>query len=336
MDSFFNPGMLSIARKIREVTQTDLCKTTKISQAHLSKIEQGFQIPTEEHIKTLSDTLDFPFDFFSISNQYLPTMTPLHRKRMSLSKKIQEHCEALANLKRIHTEKLLEKVSIPYLLPSPSLNEPIQPEKTASNLRALLQIPKGPIDTLVSLLETQGLFIFLEPFPTVKLTGFSLIGEQTRPIAFINKSAPGDMERLTIAHELGHILMHRFASDSAEDEAWSFATEFLMPRSDILPDLRKARKLADFARLKQKWKVSMAALIGGSHKLGLLTDNQYRYFMQGMAPYRTNEPVHIPQEVPTLFDSLLERYITMGYSLENLAAELAVTPALFKELYEKI
>ena len=327
--------MLALARKIRGFTQSDLHNMTTISQAHLSKIEQGLQTPTDEHIKVLSEALCFPCAFFSMSN-HLPTMTPLHRKRMSLGKKILERSESLANLKRIHTAKLLEKIPVPYLFPSPDINEKVQPEKTASNLRIALNIAGGPIDNLVSLLETQGLFIFLEPFPTIKLAGFSLVGEKERPIVFINTSAPGDMERLTLAHELGHILMHRFDSDTAEDEAWNFAVEFLMPRIDILPELRKAYTLTDFARLKQKWKVSMAALIRRSHKLHCISDEQYRHFMQEMAPYRTNEPIPTPQEIPTLFHGLVEEYLVRGYSLESFAKELCVTSAMFKELYENV
>jgi len=332
----FQPEMLSLARKIQGFTQSELHAQSGISQAHLSKIEQGLQEPTEEHVEKLSFALGFPPDFFFQNNRYFPPITPFHRKRTSLGKKAQEQAEAIANLKRIHLEKLLIAFDIEKIIPKLEIDEYGTPEKVAQVLRTYLQLPKGPVQNLVMVLEDHGVFIFLEDFTSMQLSGFTLIGNDTTPIIFINKEAPGDAERLTLAHELGHIVMHAIISKSVEDEAWRFATEFMMPRADISFELRRARKVADFADLKRKWKISMVALMRRSHELNFITDTHYRYLMQAMARYRIEEPVQTPQEIPSLFDELITKYKTeYDYSDDEIAKVLTVHKEMYQDLYVK-
>jgi Zn-dependent peptidase ImmA (M78 family) len=330
----FNHEMLALARKVQGFTQTELHKQSGISQAHLSKIEQGIQPPTEEHLEKLSHTLGFPLEFFFQRNRYLPPITPFHRKKTALGKKAQEQAEAIANMKRIHLEKLLMEFEINNIIPKFDLEEYGTPEKIAQVMRARLKLPKGPIQNLVGVLEDYGVFIFLEEFTSMQLAGFTLIGNDTTPIIFVNKEAPGDAERMTIAHELGHIVMHTIINENVEEEAWRFAAEFLMPKADIIPDLRKARKIADFADLKRKWEISMMALMRRSHGLHFITDTQYRFLMQGMSKYRIVEPVQTPQEIPALFDELIGQYKTeYNYSDAELLKLLVISREMYNDLY---
>jgi len=330
----FQPEMFTLARKIQGFTQSELHSQSGISQAHLSKIEQGLQAPTEEHIEKLSQALGFPPDFFFQNNRCFSPITPFHRKRTSLGKKAQEQAEAIANLKRIHLEKLLVAFDIEKIIPKLELEEYGTPEKIAQVLRLYLQLPKGPIQNLVSVLEDHGVFIFLEDFASMQLAGFTLIGNDTTPIIFINKEAPGDAERLTLAHELGHIVMHAIISKSVEDEAWRFAAEFMMPKADISFELRRAKKVVDFADLKRKWKISMVALMRRSHELNIISDTHYRYLMQAMARYRTEEPVQIPREFPSLFDELITQYKTeYEYTDDEIAQALTIHKEMYQDLY---
>jgi len=330
----FNYEMLSLARKIQGLTQGELHRQSGISQPHLSKIEQGIQDPTEEHLERLSIALGFPVDFFFQNSRYFSPITPFHRKRTSLGKKAQEQAEAIANLKRIHLEKLLDGFDIEKTIPRLDIDEYGTPEKIAQTLRTHLQLPRGPIQNLVTVLEDYGVFIFLEEFVSMQLSGFTLVGTDTTPIVFINKEAPGDAERLTLAHELGHIVMHTIISNNVENEAWSFAAEFLMPKADISFELRKARKVVDFADLKRKWKISMVALMRRSHELNYIGDTHYRYLMQAMSHHRIEEPVKTPQELPSLFDELISRYKNeYDYSDDELAQALNVSSEMYQDLY---
>jgi Zn-dependent peptidase ImmA (M78 family)/DNA-binding XRE family transcriptional regulator len=332
----FNHEMFALARKAQGLTQTDLHEQTGISQAQLSKIEQGLQIPTEERLRQLSTALGFPIDFFFQNSRYFPPITPFHRKRTSLGKKVLEQAEAMANLKRIHLESLVSAFEVDKNIPKLEVEEYGSPEKIAQVMRSYFKLPRGPVDNVVALLEDYGVFIFLEDFISMQLSGFTLVGNGTTPVMFVNREAPGDAERLTLAHELGHLVMHTIISESAEDEAWRFAAEFLMPRADISIELRKARKIIDFADLKRKWKISMAALMRRSHELKIMTDTHYRYLMYGMAPYRVQEPVQTPRETPTLFDELILKYKSeYGYSDKEISQVLFIFEEMYNDLYGK-
>lgn len=333
----FNCKMLSLARKYRNFTQKMLSDRTNISQAHLSKIEQGLQIPSNEYLTSISKALDFPINFFLQTGNFFPPITPFHRKRSGLSTKIQEHAEALANLKRINLQILRSEVNIEGRVPKLDLDEyEGKPALVAQAIRNYFKLPRGPIENLVEVLEDFGVFIFLEGMGSNQLDGFTLLGDGAYPLIFINEAFSGDRQRLTEGHELGHYVMHEIVTPTAEQEAWEFATEFLMPKEDIQFDLRQARKLSDFADLKRKWKISMAALIRRSRDLNIIGEQRYRYLMQCMAPYRVVEPVNIPKEKPTLFNELIDTYINdLHYTEEDLEKILCINESLYDELYKQ-
>lgn len=91
------------------------------------------------------------------------------------------------------------------------------------------------------------------------LSGLSYKVAGLPPLIFINKNQPVDRYRFTLAHELGHLVMHRAPTPTMEDEANAFAAELLMPASDIYNDLRNI-SIEKAAALKPFWRTSMAAL----------------------------------------------------------------------------
>ncbi|WP_246430558.1 ImmA/IrrE family metallo-endopeptidase [Streptomyces rectiverticillatus] len=56
----------------------------------------------------------------------------------------------------------------------------------------------------------------------------------------LNSTVPGDRFRFSLAHELGHVVMHTGPGDPRlqEQQADQFAAEFLMPHGSVLADLR--------------------------------------------------------------------------------------------------
>lgn len=140
--------------------------------------------------------------------------------------------------------------------------------------------------------------------------------------------------RFTLAHEIGHIVMHTLHSEDQEREADEFAAEFLMPEKEIKPDLRSLT-IAKLSPLKQYWKVSMAALIRRARDLDQINDRQYRRFFTKLnhLNYRTNEPNPIPQEEPRLIKEIIEMHqTTHSYS----AAELSLATSLKVEEFYSV
>ena len=103
--------------------------------------------------------------------------------------------------------------------------------------------------------------------------------------------------------------MHRTRSDTMEEQADRFASEFLMPLKDIKEDLSDLT-FYKLAELKKKWKVSMSALIYRAKSLETITDNQARYLWMQLSKngWSKNEPKILEplKESPSLIMETVE------------------------------
>ena len=164
-------------------------------------------------------------------------------------------------------------------------------------------------------------------FNTALLDGISFRGEGLPPLFFMNRDVPGERFRFSLAHELGHMVLHGVPGDDEEmeHEADRFAAAFLMPAAEIRPYLTTP-KLSAFARVKAFWKVSIKALIKRAHDLKLITDNQYRWLnVQYSKAFKAGEPVPIELEKPSRLRMMVEYHLTnLGYSITDLARLLSV------------
>lgn len=185
----------------------------------------------------------------------------------------------------------------------------------ARGIRKLWQLPDGPIRNLIDTIERAGGVVF--PInESIKVDGISqwpIDANDRPPVFFFNSNFPGDRQRWTLAHEIGHMLMHHLPSTCEEDEADQFAGEFLMPEDEIKDDLA-GLTLKHAAALKGYWKVSMQSLIYRAKTLGQISKDRYsRLFKELTAKgYRKCEPVPIPQEVPELFPELVKVFQSSG------------------------
>src|SRR5208283_3989810 len=107
-----NPRMMILARESRGVTQNELKDRLGVSQFLISKIEQGIRKPSEGYLKGLSQCLRYPESFFLEPGYKYPPVSPFHRKKKALPKKLQDMIEATANIRSMQILKLLEPVEI--------------------------------------------------------------------------------------------------------------------------------------------------------------------------------------------------------------------------------
>jgi Zn-dependent peptidase ImmA (M78 family) len=121
-----------------------------------------------------------------------------------------------------------------------------------------------------------------------------------------------------------------------ERQADEFASEFLMPASNIRADLRGGVDLNKLLSLKQQWGVSMAALARRAQSLGAITDWQYRNLMIEMSAlgYRTQEPGAIAPERPRRLRMIVTHLEhDLGYSFEQIADLVGLVPDELRSLY---
>ena len=129
--------------------------------------------------------------------------------------------------------------------------------------------------------------------------------------------------------------MHATPTPDQEKEADRFASEFLMPAEQIEPELQ-GLTLAKLADLKERWKVSMQALIRRAYQLGAISERQQRSFFMRMSQmgYRKAEPFSFPQEEPTLLRQVLAVHVTdHGYTPEELSRAALMFEDEFRSVY---
>src|ERR1700730_1023199 len=102
----------------------------------------------------------------------------------------------------------------------------------AGLLRRSWGIPNGPVENLTTAIEAAGGVVLRRSFGTSKIDAMSKWAPGEPPLFFINSEIPADRCRYTLAHEIGHIVMHQVPTPDMEGEADRFAEEFLMPEKD--------------------------------------------------------------------------------------------------------
>jgi Zn-dependent peptidase ImmA (M78 family)/transcriptional regulator with XRE-family HTH domain len=326
--------MVTLARESRGLTQGELAKqiaelqNRPCTQGTISKIEQGLLSVSDEILNGFVKILKYPHSFFSQNEEVYSAGMSQHRKRASLPAKTLCKIDAMTNISRLHVKSLLKSIEdIDLKVPYYDIDEYCDPEKIARMVRQSWFLPRGPIDHVTKIMEKAGVIIIHCDFGTRLIDGVTMNNiDRLPPIIFINKDIPGDRLRFTLSHELGHIVMHKYPSENMEKEADRFASEFLMPTSDIKPDLSYLTlpKLAD---LKRHWKVAMSALVYKASTLKQITPRQSQYlFMQlSKAGYKTREPAEldIPIETPVLLKQLINIHLNdLNYSINELATIL--------------
>lgn len=324
-----NHRMIVLAREARELTQSALAKSLRITQGTLSKVEGGVMACPSELLTKLSEALDFPEDFFCNTDPLHGVGTEAHhclyRRRAAVSAKTLKRIEAEVNIRRMNFSRLLDAAEVhsPAKIPVMPIEQyRNSPTEVAKSLRIFWQMPSGPVDNLILLIERAGGIVIPHDFGVENVDATSIRTPTLPPFFFYNPKLTGDRLRFTLAHELGHIVMHSLPHPDVENEADAFAAEFLMPEAEVGPQLR-GMTLQKAAYLKPYWKVSMAFIIYRAKTLGRITDTQYRYlfYQLGAGNMRKREPasLDIPIERPTMQEELMDFFKgDLGYSVQDL------------------
>lgn len=333
-----NPEMIVLARESRGLTQKDLASRLQVTQSHISKIESGLLGVSPEMLVDLVNILSYPEEFFYQTFQVYPPEMHFYRIHKTLPLKKRNEILATMNIRRKHIKELLDEAEIEFEpLPFCDLDEYKSPENIARAVRHFLRLPRGPIKNMTRILEDAGIIIVHIDVGTHRFSGCEMHAENPHFIIFINKDMPGDRLRFTLAHELGHIVMHRLPTPNMEEEADRFAAEFLMPALEIAQYLSNLA-LDKLATLKKYWKVSMGAILVHAKRLGKVTQRQYEYLwtQMGKAGYRVKEPpeLDIEQEKPTLLAQLIELHLKdLSYSADQIAKKFMLLVDEFISMY---
>jgi Zn-dependent peptidase ImmA (M78 family)/transcriptional regulator with XRE-family HTH domain len=324
----FKHKQLTFAREYRGYSQTELAdKIPGLSQSNLSKYEKGLSTLSEEIVKKIVDFLEFPRNFMSqrISNT---VENPHYRKRAGTNKKEILSIDTTIKLYGYIVDQMAQSIEWPELkLSAINTEDGFTIETIAKHTRKLLGVPLDePIVTINTLIERKGIIIIPVDL-SEKFDGASILSDAGCPIILINRNISNDRKRFTIAHELGHLILHVLGDfpigdyRDREREANEFASEFLMPK-DTIKDSLWGLKVSSLANLKSYWLTSMASIIRRAKDLGCITADWYSYLNIEMSRmgYKKKEPVSVYIDEPTLFEKGYKMHkVDLNYSDSELA-----------------
>ena len=328
---------VTVARKRRGLTKKELAKRIGVTPHTVLRYESGeIAEPSSTVVDKLVAVLGFPRGFFEGDDLEEPTMqSASFRSLTTMPARTRDSALAAGVLAFLFSDWVDER----FELPEPALIDlgGEEPESAAQSLRQEWQIGERPIRDVVRLLESKGVRMFSLAEQTRTLDAFSVWRNTTQPFVFLNTMKSAERGRLDACHELAHLVLHRHGGPrgrEAEREADRFASSFLMPASDVLAILPRARSLNEIVMHKRRWGVSVMALIYRLHQLDCISPWQYRTFcLQATGfGYRDNEPYPIPRELSSLWPMVLTELWNERIRREDIASALHIPAAELENL----
>lgn len=345
MDRPFNGQLLMLARQFRRKSQKELAEELagSVAQGTLSKIEHGRLQPHQELVNKLAEALQVRPAFFYQDGYLREPLVSYHRKRAKMPARDLDQLHGLAELHRLNLRKLLQSAEIEPTLPPPPAIDPDQYgrdiEDIARMLRQRWKLPRGPVADLTRLAEAAGIVVVSFDFGHDLVDGFCQTAhDDLPPVVFINSRQPKDRFRFSLAHEIGHLVLHQTPNPEQEVEANRFASEFLMPTKDIRADFFDL-SLTRFMDLKLYWGTSMQALIYKAWQIGALSDGLFKHFNIEMSKrgFKKNEPVqasHLREEPTTLKGVLKAHLADLGMTINEISEMFGLPPDYVQEFYQ--
>lgn len=307
----FIPARIRDARIARGYSLGDLSDLIGISSQAISQYELGTSKPSMEIMMRIANTLDFPLSFFKKKKSYngdFSDSAVYFRSMKSSTKKMKDAYKVRIEWTDEIFRFLCKYIDFPSV-DMPDFAELITDdldndriELIAEKVRNYWGLDNKVYFNVVEVLQEKGFVIAKIDLNNKKIDAFSQWYRNTPYIILGTTSTSAVRLRFDLAHELGHLILHRNITQEAisetnilqriEQEANYFAGAFLLPRKSFSNEVFSS-SLEHFTMLKKRWRVSIQAMIMRAQALNILTDNQARYlFVQiNKGGYRTKEPL---------------------------------------------
>ena len=325
----YQPERLSQARKLRGLSMTDLAIKTDLTRQSISLFEKKSNgiTPSPETLITLSKALNVSITFFTLplrksESELMASSAYNFRSLKSALKLDREKAKACLHLLAGMVDFFEEYVEVSNQVPSfdvPHFSDLTEDEieEFSTATRRHWGLGDGVIPNLTKLLENKGIVVGYLDFAN----GIDGVSDwiDNKPVVVLSNKATSVRSRASLAHELGHLILHQNITnedleekellEKIEAQAWHFAGCFLMPRKTIANEVYSAN-IDNLTLVKQRWLVSIQMILQRVLKIGLISEHQYVRARQKIASlnYLKKEPLDdsIPHEESKLFIRITE------------------------------
>jgi len=260
--------------KLQELTIPALASLADMGTASISNILNGKTVPKSSTLINLANALKVPIQ------DLLADAPDLHSLRFRTAKTLSAREKAERDQIRHLTARWIEDYRF---LEQTLQSEPAyqfaniprgSPRAAAQAIRKQLGLGSEPIHDIVQVVTDAGVKLRLVSFGFKKTFGLSLGEADGGPAIVVNTQEGISVERqiFTIAHELGHLILHldSFGTDEdievekEEDEANLFAGQLLLPDDALVKDWGTTRGMFwvdAVLKLKKKYRVSYVTVL---------------------------------------------------------------------------
>lgn len=289
----FSAERLVEARDSRGLTQVSLAELIDRTSSSVSRWEAKGQSPEPKAMEALALALNVPLAFFLRPQPDHGPAPLFFRSMASTTQSVRKRAQARLRWAQDVSLSLQEWVDLPEVkVPRLDVTDHREIheediERVANECRNAWGLGSGPIADVLLVLENAGIVVVKEEVGTVKMDGVSnWSAADDRPYMLIARDKDTCVRsRMDAAHELGHLVLHhslepKRLNNSAdfkeiEQQAFDFGGAFLMPAETFSSEIWSP-SLNAFVSLKERWKVSIGAMIMRCAKLDMLSEEYQR------------------------------------------------------------
>ena len=334
-----NASRLKAVRVARGLTLDQLSDAMGgvVTKQALSKYERGASVPSPRVLIALARALRVKaIDLATDPSAQVHVLA--FRKRSTFPKAAQQAIESRVGLDLERRTELQELVGrrcagdVPLRAFPVSTLEDV--ESAAEALRDRWSLGRDPLDKMVDVLEDHCFHVMGVDAPE-QFDGMSAVAEiDGEPVAVAVVSRNGvcrERQRLSLGHELGHLVMAPQDQVDEEKAAYGFGSAFLAPRETLLWEVGTRRTdvtSAELFILKRRFGMSLAALVYRLHDLDVLSDRYYQEWWRHISKmgWRKTEPDETPAEEPRWLMQSTLRAVSEGLISEEYAESLLGRP----------
>lgn len=325
---------LKMAREASGLSMKDLATAVNLSATMIKKYEHNESMPSSDVLLKLMQVLNVQLDFL-----FRPIGVQLgaveYRKKSNTPQKL---------LKQITTDTLnqaerwltLKDLWLDFPVPMYHLSADLPTVQSYDDieiftdlLREHWQLGTNPIPNMIDVLEELGIMVIVSDVAvTAKFDGLQAMVNDM-PVVVVSSAWHGDRQRFTLAHELGHLVLQSYLSDSLDIEKACnrFAGAFLLPKSRLIQELGDKREKIyqrELAYLKQEYGISMRAIVYRAKDLAIISEHYHKTLniIFNKKGWQKQEPILYPSENTHLFKQLVYRAVAEEIISQSKGAQL--------------
>jgi Zn-dependent peptidase ImmA (M78 family)/transcriptional regulator with XRE-family HTH domain len=322
------PERIREAREARGLTAEDFGEQIGVTRQAVGQYEVGSSVPSAQTMARIIGVTAQPPGFFTTARsrggEQFGTAFWRSLKRMSRPDRLRiarrlEWASDIVNFVEQFVD--LPAANLPSVDWDFQNGSEDELERIALTVRDYWALSRGPIFHLAAIVESNGIILVKEPVSCDDMDAVSR-WQGGRP--FILCSADKDSlprENFDLAHELGHLILHHGLEvtpetiNKLERQANYFAGAFLLPRETFSREV-VSTSIHYFLKLKERWRVSVAAMAYRCKELEILSKSQVEYLWRQLSAkgMRKEEPLDrsFKTERPTLLSSALSMLVEHG------------------------